>query len=123
MLQGIDHVVFMVSDVERTAQWYVEHFGLQLERLDEWRAGSFPFVSVRVGPTCIIDLVATDTTGGNNVDHVAFVTAPEAFDAFVGSHPDMIETGPMELSGAQGTGVGVYIRDPDGHRLELRCYR
>ena len=35
---------------------------------------------------------------------------------------DSIEMGPAELSGARGVGLGIYIRDPDDHRIELRTY-
>ena len=33
-----------------------------------------------------------------------------------------LEMGPLELDGARGVGTGVYIRDPDGNRVELRYY-
>ena len=57
------------------------------------------------------------------MDHVALVTdrAP-MFDAFVAAHADLIEMGPKSLFGARGQGDGVYLRDPDGHRVELRTY-
>jgi catechol 2,3-dioxygenase-like lactoylglutathione lyase family enzyme len=122
MLQAIDHVVYYVTDVERTATWYEDCFDLTVEGLDDWRTGNKPFASIRVSPTLIIDLM-TGTPAGQNVDHVAFITTPEAFDSFVQRHPELIEMGPASLSGAQGVGQGVYLRDPDNHRLELRTYR
>lgn len=122
MLQSIDHVVFPVTDVERTANWYRDLFGLEVENLEAWRAGDKGFASIRVNSALIIDL-ASGSAVGANVDHVAFVTTPEEFDGFVSSHPDLIEMGPAELSGAQGTGDGLYIRDPDNNRIELRTYR
>jgi catechol 2,3-dioxygenase-like lactoylglutathione lyase family enzyme len=122
MLQGIDHIVFRVDDVERTLAWYRDVFGLTTEGVEAWRAGDKPFASVRVGRELIIDLLPGQPDG-SGVDHVAFVVTPEAFDAFVADHGELIEMGPASLSGARGSGDGVYIRDPDNHRLELRTYR
>ena len=33
-----------------------------------------------------------------------------------------IEMGPLMLSGARGDGTSIYVRDPDGNRVELRYY-
>ena len=46
----------------------------------------------------------------------------DIFDAFVATHADIIEMGPASLFGARGQGDGVYVRDPDGHRVEVRTY-
>jgi catechol 2,3-dioxygenase-like lactoylglutathione lyase family enzyme len=121
VISGIDHVVLCVADVERSVRWYDEHLGLQAERLDEWRAGDVPFVSLRIDEATLIDLVA-DAPTGRNVDHVAFLTDRAGFDEFVAAHRDVIEMGPASLFGAQGRGEGVYLRDPDGHRVEVRTY-
>jgi catechol 2,3-dioxygenase-like lactoylglutathione lyase family enzyme len=121
MISGIDHIVLCVSDVERSVAWYGEHLALAAERLEEWRVGEAPFVSLRVDAGTLIDLLADEPTG-RNVDHVAFVTDRAGFDAFVASHGDIIEMGPTSLFGARGQGDGVYVRDPDGHRVEIRTY-
>lgn len=122
MLQGTDHVVFYVTDVERTIAWYRDLFGLTAEGVEPWRAGEKRFASVRVTPSLIIDLMEA-APDGQGIDHIAFTTSAEDFDAFVANHPDLIEMGPAQLSGAQGIGDGLYIRDPDNHRIELRTYR
>jgi catechol 2,3-dioxygenase-like lactoylglutathione lyase family enzyme len=121
MITGIDHLVLCVADVEASVAWYGTHLGLAAERLDQWRAGEVFFVSLRVDDSTLIDLVAEAPTG-RNVDHVAFVTDRTSFDEFVASHADVIEMGPMSLFGARGQGDGVYLRDPDGHRVEVRTY-
>jgi catechol 2,3-dioxygenase-like lactoylglutathione lyase family enzyme len=121
VISGIDHIVLCVSDVERSVAWYHEHLGLEAERLSAWRAGDAPFVSLRVDAGTLIDLLA-DAPSGRNVDHVAFVTDRAGFDAFVARHGDIIEMGPASLFGARGQGDGVYVRDPDGHRVEVRTY-
>jgi catechol 2,3-dioxygenase-like lactoylglutathione lyase family enzyme len=121
MVHDIDHVVLNVSDPEVSVRWYGEHLGLQPERLEQWRRGEVPFVSLRVNEGTIIDL-ATLPRSGENADHVAFVVDRAHFDAFVADPPVPIELGPMRLFGARGTGEGLYVRDPDGNKVELRVY-
>jgi catechol 2,3-dioxygenase-like lactoylglutathione lyase family enzyme len=127
---GIDHVVFRVADVERAIAFYVDTLGLAPERVDEWRAGEVPFPSVRVDATTIIDLLprelASDGDGGPrvpNVDHVCLVVEPCDLGAVGDSGTFDVVGGPAELFGAQGRGIGLYVRDPDGNVLELRHYR
>jgi catechol 2,3-dioxygenase-like lactoylglutathione lyase family enzyme len=118
---GFDHVVLVVADVERSLRWYCDVLGLAGVRVDEWRRGEAPFVSVRVDDSTIIDLVAGDRTGAN-VDHICLVIAPTDLDALVASGAFDVAAGPAELFGAQGMGRGFYVRDPDGNVVELRCY-
>ncbi len=121
MILGVDHLVLCVADVERSVAWYGEHLGLAAERLEPWRAGEVPFVSLRVNEHLVIDLLAA-APDGRNVDHVAYTTGRAGFEAFVAAHADAIEMGPADLFGARGVGRGVYVRDPDGHRVEIRTY-
>lgn len=121
VLSGIDHVVLLVADIERSIEWYRKRLGLVAERVSDWRAGTVSFVSLRVNDTFILDLLQEDPDG-RNVDHLALVTSRKGFDDFVASYGADIEMGPMQLSGAQGDGEGVYFSDPDGHRVELRTY-
>lgn len=117
---GIDHVVLNVTDMESSVAWYRDRLGLEVLRLDAWRRGEVPFVSLRLTPTTLIDLLEA-APDGTNVDHIA-LTVDADLDAVVASGDFDVEFGPMELYGAQGMGQGVYVRDPDGHRVELRTY-
>lgn len=118
---GIDHIVFTVSDVEKTATWWRDQLGAEIEQLDEWRAGQALFVSARLSPTTIIDIMVGERTG-SNVDHVAVLVHDADLDEIAKGDELDVETGPLNLSGAQGSGRGVYVRDPDGNRVELRTY-
>ena len=118
---GIDHYVLHVADVERTIAWYSEHLGLQPERLEEWRRGEVLFASLRVSPDTIIDVLAAERTG-ENINHVALVVTDVDLQALADSGTVDVHSGPAELFGARGTGIGLYIRDPDGNLVELRQY-
>ena len=120
-ITGIDHIVLDVADIERSVAWYSERLGLSVERLAEWRRKEAPFVSLRVDATTIIDLLETELTG-ENMNHVALLVEGVDLDELAASGEWEVEMGPADLFGAQGTGRGLYTRDPDGHLVELRTY-
>jgi glyoxylase I family protein len=120
-LAAADHVVLVSSDPERLVAWYCNHLGVEAERLDAWRRGDVPFVSLRVSPTFLIDVARGERTG-TNVDHIALVVEDVDLDELAASGSLPVETGPADLFGARGTGRGLYLRDPDGNRVELRSY-
>jgi catechol 2,3-dioxygenase-like lactoylglutathione lyase family enzyme len=118
---GLDHIVLRVADVERSLAWYRDDLGLEPERVEEWRRGEVLFPSVRIDKTTVIDLLKAERSG-ENMDHVCVVIAPEDLDALKASGRFDVVTGPSRVWGAQGDGLGLYVRDPDGNVVELRHY-
>lgn len=120
---GLDHVVMNCADVEASLRWYTDELGLEPVRADEWRAGRAPFPSVRVDDGTIIDLFPAARTGVN-VDHVCLVLEPTDLGALARSGRfTVVGDGPVEgLFGARGLATSLYVRDPDGNTVELRCY-
>jgi catechol 2,3-dioxygenase-like lactoylglutathione lyase family enzyme len=119
---GLDHVVLNVADAEVSVRWY-GRLGLQPVRLEEWRRGDAPFVSLRVDDGTIIDLQQRERTGVN-ADHVCLTVDDDVdLDALAASGAFEVERGPRRLYGARGWGRGFYVRDPDGNVVELRNYR
>jgi catechol 2,3-dioxygenase-like lactoylglutathione lyase family enzyme len=120
---GLDHVVFVVSDVEASVRWYQDLLGCGVERLEQWRRGEVIFVSLRITPTTIIDLFpGGEAAAGTGIDHVALVVEDVDLDALAARTDLDVESGPSDLWGAQGSGRGVYVRDPDRNLVELRTY-
>ena len=120
-LRGPDHIVLVSPDPERLVAWYAEHLPVTVLRLEEWRREEVLFVSLRVSPTFLIDVLRGDRTG-TNVDHLALEVTGIDLDALAASGAFDVEAGPADLYGAQGVGRGLYTRDPDGNLLELRTY-
>lgn len=118
---GIDHLVVIAADVERSLAFYIGQLGLAPVRVDEWRDGEVFFPSVRLNPWTIIDILA-GTPGGKNVDHFCLTIEPIDLVALAESGEFDVVGGPSELFGAQGQGQGLYVRDPDGNVVELRHY-
>jgi len=117
----IDHVVFNVSDAEKSVAWWREKLGLEPVRLEEWRRGEVPFVSVRISAGTILDLFVTERTG-ENVDHMAINVTDADLDELAASGAFDVVRGPVDVFGARGQGRGLYVRDPDGNVVELRTY-
>ena len=121
--RALDHLVLNCADVEASLRWYCDELGLEPVRVDEWRAGTAPFPSVRVDPHTIIDLLAAPRSGVN-VDHLCVVVDPVDLDAVAASGRfDLVGDGPISaLFGARGLATSLYVRDPDGNTVELRTY-
>jgi catechol 2,3-dioxygenase-like lactoylglutathione lyase family enzyme len=120
-VRGLDHVVLVVADVERSLSWYIDELGGQPVRVEEWRAGEVLVPSIRLSASSIIDLIQGDRSG-QNVDHVCLEIEPTDLEAVAASGRFDVVGGPAELFGARGIGTGLYVRDPDGNVIELRYY-
>jgi catechol 2,3-dioxygenase-like lactoylglutathione lyase family enzyme len=118
---GLDHVVLVVADVERSLAWYLDQVGGEPVRVQEWRRGDVPFPSVRLSADSIIDLVPGERAG-QNVDHLCIVVEPTDLEAVRESGRFDVLEGPVTRYGARGDGTSLYVRDPDGNTVELRHY-
>jgi catechol 2,3-dioxygenase-like lactoylglutathione lyase family enzyme len=120
---GLDHIVLNVTDVEASAAWYRDTLGLELIRMDAWRRGEVLFPSLRIDATTLIDLFHTDRTG-ENLNHFAVVVDTDDLQAVIDSGEFDLAGPPQpsDLFGAQGQGLGIYIKDLDGNTVELRTY-
>ena len=128
---GLDHLVLITADVDRSLDFYCGLLGLEGDRVDEWRAGDVPFPSVRIDETTIIDLFPTSMVGadggasgpGRNLDHFCVTIETADLDAVAASGRVDVVRGPQDhLFGAQGYATSLYIADPDGNTVELRSY-
>jgi catechol 2,3-dioxygenase-like lactoylglutathione lyase family enzyme len=118
-ITGLDHAVLCSPDVERALAFYCGTLGLKPVRVEEWRRGEIPFPSVRVSATTIIDIFPSERTGVN-LDHLCLVLEPVDLDALAAAFPGSHRAD--KVYGAQGYASSVYVTDPDGNTIELRCY-
>ena len=125
---GIDHVVFLVSDMARALRFY-------LDVLNCRRGFTYPDLGMEqvwFGSALIVLWDITDpgaqaavpeVKGGCNVDHVCLACAPfehGALKAHLAAHGVEIEREAMH-GGARGMGASFYVRDPDGNKLNVFC--
>ncbi len=127
-INGLDHIVLMVRDIERSLAFYQEALGLTPERVDQWRRGEVSFPSLRINESTIIDLVqapADPPSAYPNLAHFCLVTGADDLAGIarrLEAAGVKIETGPVVRSGARGDGASLYFSDPDGNVIELRTY-
>ncbi len=125
----IDHVVLRVADAERAVRFYREVLGCTEER----RIEALGLIQMRAGAS-LVDLVDVGGPLGKlggpgageqarNMDHFALQLGH--FDeAKIRGHLQShgVEAGEAaERYGADGNGLSIYIRDPDGNVVELKA--
>lgn len=129
----LDHIVLAVTDMDAMLHFYLGVIGLSPHRVDEYRAGSALFPCARISASTIVDLLPstlwnsgdTEARTWPNLNHFCIALERDEWDAQLARLEAAgieIEAGPMMLSGARGEGTSIYVRDPDGNRVELRHY-
>jgi len=126
-LSGIDHVVFLVDDMDKARNFYQNFLGchsgysypaLGMEQVWAGNALIVLWDITHPGATSARPLVS----GGRNVDHVCIATSPfdhDEFRLYCANHAIVIEQEAMH-GGARGIGMSFYIKDPFGNRLEIK---
>lgn len=127
-LQGLDHLVLRVVDLDAMLDFYVRVLGCSVER----RLEDAGLVQLRAGRS-MLDLVPVDGELGRmggaapgkearNLDH--FCLRVEPFDeAVIRAHlaAHGIDAGKTESRyGAEGMGPSIYVSDPEGNVVELK---
>ena len=127
--RGYDHVNLACRDIERSIRFYTEVLNLPLCRCDRNQQGAITFVSVQAGPSIIDLMPARPGTEPEiaklGMNHLALEIAPCDADALVEQLRTQgveVYEGPVRRQGAKGMGIAVYLRDPDGHGVELKQY-
>lgn len=128
-VQRIDHVVFRVTDLDRSIAFYRSVLGCEVVR----QRDHLGLVHLRAGAS-MIDLVsvhgrlgarggAAAAKEGRNVDHLCLRIEPfdeAALVAYLSRH-DVVPLGKAEVNfGAEGDGLSLYFTDPDGNVIELK---
>ena len=122
-LVGLDHVVLRVKDMAASIRFYTETLGLTLDHVDE----KISLVQLRCGAH-LIDLLpllpnAQPSVPDSKIDHICLSIRCESLENVVNNLKNrrvMFEGEIVSRRGAFGQGPSIYLRDPDGYRIELK---
>jgi len=128
-VERIDHVVFRVRDLERSIAFYSSVLGCEVVR----RREHLGLVHLRAGAS-MIDLISLDGSLGarggagpgteaRNLDHLCLRVEPfdeAALLAYLSEHGATPLAAAEVNFGAEGDGLSLYFRDPDGNTIELK---
>ena len=126
-ITGADHTNWRIRDLETSLRFYRDVLGLVPFGLEEYHRGERPIVSLRVTEEFILHLTPTteDFEPGTGYDHLALLVEEVGRDevaAYLESGGVEIEKMFDSITGARGEGPALYVRDPDGYRIELKFY-
>ncbi len=126
-IAGADHTNWRVRDLEASLRFYRDVLGLIPFGLEEYRRGERPLVSLRVTEDFILHLTPEPDfeAGTGGYDHLALRVEGADRDevaAYLEGEGVEIEKKFDGITGALGDGPALYVRDPDGYRIELKFY-
>lgn len=121
---ALDHCVIHVSEWERANAFYRDVMGAEIVARPVGFAYRFGDRQLNVhGPGVKPAEVARLPVQPGNSDLCFVWDAPiEGAIAHLKAHNIEIISGPLERFGAQGPGMSVYFRDPDGSLMEFMSY-
>jgi ureidoacrylate peracid hydrolase len=112
MISRVSHLLLEVADLERSVDFYVGLLGFEIRERDTLADGR-PFVATVQG----LGITArTGEAGQPTFEHLAFrcPAGIEPLQALLESHGISFEP-PRRTP----YGLSIYVRDPDGYRIEL----
>jgi catechol 2,3-dioxygenase-like lactoylglutathione lyase family enzyme len=127
-IAGADHTNWRVRDLDASLSFYRDVLGLEPFGLEEYHRGERPLVSLRITEDFILHLTPDPEfergpTGG--YDHLALVVEgaePDELAERLREENVEVERQFESITGARGKGPALYLRDPDGYRIELKFY-
>ena len=123
-VEGIDHLVLTVDDIDRTVAFYVGVLGMTDTTFrSDRRALTFGTSKINLHQRGReYEPKALHPTPGS-ADLCLIVTEPlSVVQAELTAAGVVIEEGPVERTGAQGPLLSLYVRDPDANLVELSTY-
>jgi catechol 2,3-dioxygenase-like lactoylglutathione lyase family enzyme len=127
-IEGLDHLVVNVADVEASAAWYQRVLGMTRQDTPDTPVRTsvhFGRQKINLRPISASkdDWFTADHEAAGS-DDLCFITqsTPEDVVAHLKACGVAIEVGPVKRLGARGKMMSVYCRDPDGSLIEIATY-
>jgi catechol 2,3-dioxygenase-like lactoylglutathione lyase family enzyme len=127
---GLDHQNIRVANLDRALGFYRDALGMREVRRNTRDDGSVSLLALRAG-NCVVFLqpapgyTPPSDPKASGLDHYSLEIEAQdaaALAARLRARGVEVVTGPVKRWGAHGDGTSVYVRDPDGHQVELKQY-
>jgi catechol 2,3-dioxygenase-like lactoylglutathione lyase family enzyme len=123
--KGVDHIALVTKKLEAMKKFYVEGLELILEHEGKAKAG-YNVVTLRAGES-LIDLFEASPTNpapaaNLSAGHFCLsATGTSIYDVIATFKRKGLDPSQAEVnSGAKGKGLSIWVRDPDGNKIEIK---
>jgi len=116
---GLDHVVLRVKDQTVSQRFYTETLGCTVDHINE----RISLMQLRFGDQLIDLLPGERGQDERGMDHLCLSIRCADLAAVrdaLKAQGVTVDGDVVERRGAYGTGPSLYLRDPDGYRIELK---
>jgi len=123
--KGVDHIALVTKRLAAMKTFYTESLGLTLEQESKSKAG-YNVVTLRAGESLIDLFEASPTnpapTANLSEEHICLsATGSSIYDVIATFKRKGMDPSPAEVnSGSKGKGLSTWVRDPDGHKIEIK---
>ncbi len=123
-IERFDHLVLTVQDIARTCEFYERVLGMQAVTFGDGRKAlqfgqqkiNLHEVGKEFEPKAL-----KPVAGSADLCFITLTPLMQVLEHFQACHVAVIE-GPVKKTGAIGTLLSAYIRDPDGNLIEVANY-
>ena len=123
--KGVDHIALVTKRLAAMKTFYTESLGLTLEQESKSKAG-YNVVTLRAGES-LIDLFEASPVNpapmaNLSEEHICLsATGSRIYDVIATFKRKGMDPSPAEVnSGSKGKGLSTWVRDPDGHKIEIK---
>ncbi len=123
--KGFDHIALVTRNLAAMKMFYCDGLGLAMEQVSKAKAG-YNIVTLRAGEA-VLDLFEAGPTNpapSANLSEEHFclcASGSSIYDVIATLKRKGLEPTQAEVnSGARGKGLSIFVRDPDGNKVEIK---
>jgi glyoxylase I family protein len=123
--KGVDHIALVTKRLAAMKSFYMEGLGLTLEQEGKAKAG-YNVVTLRAGES-LIDLFEASPTNPAPLANLSeghfclSATGSSIYDVIATFKRKGLDPTQAEVnSGSKGKGLSIWVRDPDGNKVEIK---
>lgn len=123
-INTLDHLVLTVANINRTCQFYKNNLGFEIIAFEEnLKALSFgqQKINLHEAGKEIEPKALYPTPGSADLCFISAFSIDQVIEKLA-VKGIAVEMGPVNQSGARGSMLSVYIRDPDNNLIEIASY-